>query len=201
MDDRDAELMLAVRDGDQDAFEALVQRHEAGVINFLFRFTGDRAAAEDLGQEVFIRVYRARRAYRPTARFTTWLYRVATNAALNHIRDQGRAVLHSLDARRSSGAPGDNDEAGAFDPEDPRMPQPADRLADDELARAVRAAVDGLPPQQRAAVLLNRFHGFSYGDVADALDTTVPAVKSLLSRAQENLRDSLRVALRRFEPP
>ncbi len=188
--DPDVQLMLRFQRGDAGAFDELVRRHQRGVVNLTHRYLGDPASADDMAQDVFVRVHNARATYRPEAKFTTWLYRIATNLCLNEIRD--REKYRPRPASTAGGA--EDDEAGdAFgallDP-GTAVP-PGDSLEREELRRAVIAAVRALPPQQRMAVLLLRWHSQSYQEIAEALDTTVKAVKSLLSRAKENLRQRL----------
>ncbi|MCI0342298.1 MAG: sigma-70 family RNA polymerase sigma factor [Planctomycetales bacterium] len=184
--DPDAELMLRFQGGDEGAFTALVERHQQTVLSLAARFVGPGADAEDLAQEILIRVYRARNQWRPEAKFTTWLYRVAANLCLNWIRDRSRKPAVSLDAGI----------AGHDDP----PPEPPDRRAEgpeagavaSERAAIVRRAVEALPANQRMAVLLFRYEGLSYVEVADALGISLQAVKSLLNRAKENLKDALK---------
>lgn len=182
----DVELMLALKAGDEHAFTDLVDRHRDAVVNLTYRYLGNRTDAEDLAQEVFLKVYRARDRYEPAAKFTTWLYRVAANACLNEVRDRKRRPTFG---------------AAAFDAgEEPSLPA-SDRAASSPLEEAersemrehVRAALSELPERQRMALLLNKFHGLGYEEMAEALAMTVPAVKSLLVRARENVR-------RRIEP-
>ena len=181
--ERDAELMLRVRDGDQASFGVLLQRHRGPVIHFVFRMVQNQAVAEELAQEVFLRVYRSRGTYQPTARFTTWLFRIATHLALNWIRDGKNEKLHdSLDEDTGDGAP--------------RQVAARGRTVEDELvyqARLgeVRQAIETLPAKQRAAVLMHKYEEMEYSQIADALDCSDSAVKSLLFRAYETLRGRL----------
>ena len=188
--DPDVQLMLRFQRGDAGAFDELVRRHQRGVVNLTHRYLGDPASADDMAQDVFVRIHNARATYRPEAKFTTWLYRIATNLCLNEIRDRER-----YRPRPASAAGGEEEEAagdafGALLDPGASAP-PGESLEREELRRAVIAAVRALPPQQRMAVLLLRWHGQSYQEIAEALDTTVKAVKSLLSRAKENLRQRL----------
>jgi len=181
--ERDAELMLRVRDGDQASFGVLLQRHRGPVIHFVFRMVQNQAVAEELAQEVFLRVYRSRGTYQPTARFTTWLFRIATHLALNWIRDGKNEKLHdSLDEDTGAGAP--------------RQVAARGRTVEDELvyqARLgeVRQAIEALPAKQRAAVLMHKYEEMEYSQIAGALDCSESAVKSLLFRAYETLRGRL----------
>jgi RNA polymerase sigma-70 factor (ECF subfamily) len=185
----DVELMLAVKAGDENAFTELVDRHRDAVVNLTYRYLGNTGDAEDLAQEVFLKVYRARGRYEPAAKFTTWLYRVAANACLNEVRDRRR--------RPTFGA------AALVAGQDPPLPA-ADRSASSPLEEAersemrehVRKALAELPERQRMALILNKFHGLGYEELADSLDLTVPAVKSLLVRARENVRQRIGPYLR-----
>jgi len=182
----DVELMLALKAGDENAFTELVDRHRDAVVNLTYRYLGNRTDAEDLAQEVFLKVYRARHRYEPAAKFTTWLYRVAANACLNEVRDRRRRPTFAaapLDAGDDPPGPGPDRAAGS----------PLEEAEKSEMREHVRAALDELPERQRMALLLNKFHGLGYEELAESLSMTVPAVKSLLVRARENVR-------RRIEP-
>lgn len=178
--DSDLELMLRVRSGDAESFEVLLNRYRLPLVSFFVRMVRDRALAEDLAQEVFLRVYQARQRYQPEARFTTWLYRIATNLALNAIRD-----------RKSDDAPAlDDDEDG-----EPRTARIADtrltaeqQLMLSDRERLIRQAVESLPEKQRAAVILHKYQEVDYRQISSVLGLSESAVKSLLFRAYENLR-------------
>lgn len=177
--------MRRVQGGDEVAFTALVERHQQRVVNIAARYLGRSPDCDDLAQEIFLRVWRARARWQPTARFTTWLYQVAANACLNWIRDQRRHRMASLDAPASPGSDAPRE------PADPAARAPDTAAGEAERATLVRAAIAGLPDQQRMAVLLFRQEGCSYVEVAQAMGTSLPAVKSLLNRAKENLRKAL----------
>jgi RNA polymerase sigma-70 factor (ECF subfamily) len=183
----DVELMLALKAGDENAFTELVDRHRNAVVNLTHRYLGNFSDAEDLAQEVFLRVYRARDRYEPQAKFTTWLYRVAVNACLNEVRNRRHRPTFAAGAL-ASGAGGTG-----FPVADGGATSPPEALEREELRERVRAAVAELPERQRLALLLNKFHGLGYEELAGSLEMTVPAVKSLLVRARENVR-------RRIEP-
>lgn len=191
--DPDAELMLRFRAGDEEAFTALVRRYQGRVVSLASRYLGSAADAEDLAQEVFLRVYRARETYEPTARFSTWIYRVTTNASLNFLR--GRS------ARRAVSAPMPSPHGGEAGPEfeDESAERPGDRLEKDELSEVLRRIVDELPERQRMALLLNKYEGLSYEEVAHAMEMSVEAVKSLLTRARVNVKERLEPYLRSGE--
>jgi len=190
MADPDAALMEALQRGDESAFETLVGRHRERVFRLACRYLGDETAADDLAQEAFLRVYRARHTWRPEAKFSTWLYRVTANACLNELRSRRvrRAVETTAPAGPAGASAGDGP---ALDGPDPRATDPGDLALRRELAGVVRAAVQELPEDQRMAVLLSKYEGLSYRELAEAMDRSVPAVKSLLVRARENLRKSL----------
>ena len=183
--DEDAALMLSVRRGDERAFEELVRRHQDRVVSLAYRYLGSAADAEDLAQEVFLRVHRARESYEPAARFSTWLHRITVNASLNFLR--GRKARKAFSAEMPAG----DDDDGAPDPADPDQEAPSAAADRDELARVLRAIVDALPERQRMAILLNKYEGMSYEEVAAAMDLSLMAVKSLLTRARVAIRDKL----------
>ncbi|MGQ0613202.1 MAG: RNA polymerase sigma factor [Planctomycetaceae bacterium] len=192
----DVDLMLAFQAGDESAYSVLVQRHENSVMSLTYRYLGNRADAEDLSQEVFLRIYRARKRYRPEAKFTTWLYRVAANACLNEMRRRKTRATHGASPLREAGeeegaAPAATGDAGAG---------PVEALAREELRGQVRAAVDALPERQRLALLMNKFHGLGYEELAQTLELSVPAVKSLLTRARENVRARIEPYLHAARP-
>lgn len=184
----DLELMLRVRDGDAASFEVLLRRYRLPLVSFFRRMIRDQELAEDLAQEVFLRVYRSRERYQPEARFTTWLYRIATNLALNAIRDRKDEV---------SEAPIE-DADGPSGPERFVDPHPTveQRLVQDARQRLIRQAVDGLPEKQRAAVILHKYQEADYRQIARILSVSESAVKSLLFRAYETLRMRLEPLLR-----
>jgi RNA polymerase sigma-70 factor, ECF subfamily len=184
----DLELMLRVRDGDSASFEVLLRRYRLPLVSFFRRMVWDQSLAEDLAQEVFLRVYKSRERYQPEARFTTWLYRIATNLALNAIRDRKNEV---------SDTAGEDGEGGPFlerfvDPH----PTVEQRLVQDDRQRLIRQAVDALPENQRAAVILHKYQEADYRQIASILSVSESAVKSLLFRAYETLRVRLEPLLR-----
>lgn len=183
--DPDAALMQAFQRGDEAAFETLVDRHRERVFRLARRYLRDETAADDLTQETFLRVYRSKHTWRPEAKFSTWLYRVTANACLNELR--ARRARKGVESTAPSGPGGDPLPEGA----DPRATDPGDAVLKGELATVVRAAVDALPEDQRLAVMLSKYEGLSYRELADAMERSVPAVKSLLVRARENLRTAL----------
>jgi RNA polymerase sigma-70 factor (ECF subfamily) len=186
--DPDVRLMLEVRDGSATAFEELVVRHQGRLLRVLENMVGRREWAEDLVQEVFLRVYRSRQEYAPGAKFVTWLFTIANNVACNALRDRSRHPEITLTGSESGplGAqPMDQlvqATSGAM---------PVRQIAKAELRDMVRMAMDQLSERQRMAVLLCKFEGMSYADIARAMESSTQAVKSLLSRARERLRQML----------
>jgi RNA polymerase sigma-70 factor (ECF subfamily) len=182
--DPDAELMLHVAQGDQSAFKMLVQKHQIGVTNLAYRLLLDRAAAEELAQEVFLRVFRAAPRYKPTAKFSTWLYRIATNLVLNEVKSAKRSRTVALDDIQYA--------HGLKDALTTGLPGPEEQLQRKEMAALVERALRSLPARQRTAVVLHRFEGLSYREIAGAMDCTVEAVEALLGRAKSALKDALK---------
>jgi len=177
MEDPDAQLMLAFQRGDESAFAALFEHYRARVLNTAYHFLGDKDAAQDVAQEVFVRIYTSPKTYRPDAAFSTWLYRVTANACFDEIRKRKRST-----SAASEGLP-----ESILDP----TALPEDQARSNELKREVRAAVSALPGNQRLAVILQRYEGLSYQQIADVLKASVPAVESLLFRAKHSLRTRL----------
>jgi len=178
--EHDAQLMLRVKDGDACSFELLLGKYRRPVVNYLYRMVQNQAIAEELAQEVFLRVYRARTSYEPAAKFTTWLFRITTHLALNSLRDRkGERRQQSLDAATEDQAP--------MEVADVRRNR-EQQLVDDARLESVRAAVAGLPDKQRAAVLMHKYQELDYAQIAGVLGCSVSAVKSLLFRAYETLR-------------
>jgi RNA polymerase sigma-70 factor (ECF subfamily) len=184
--DPDVQLMLAVQRGDRSAFEQLFEKHVRGVVGFAAQFVGARARAEELAQDVFLQVYRTRARYLPRARFTTWLYRMVTNACLSEVR---RADHRSRSRALDDSANRSIDELGSLTDGATRSSE--DALLSQESLDRLRTVLDTLPPQQRAALLLARVEGLSYEEVAEALSCSVSAVKSLIHRATVTLRDCM----------
>ena len=186
--DPDVQLMLRVKNGDEAAFTQLVTAYQDRLIGVFSHVLHDQETAEDLAQETFLRVYRSRDRYQPTAKFSTWLFRIANNLASNSRRSRGRRKEVPLEVR-DSGPLGARPEEQLIADKSGLMPT---RLAArQELQDVVRQALESLNERQRLAVLLHKFEGMCYADIGQAMDLTVPAVKSLLSRARENLREVL----------
>jgi RNA polymerase sigma-70 factor (ECF subfamily) len=170
--------MLRFTHGDRAAFDLLIARHQRSVVNTIFRLIGDPMTAEDLAQEVFLNIFRAARSYRPTAEFRTWMFRIVRNVCYNELRRRAR---HPISFE------GGDQEESPLDLPDARAAEPFSELSLDERRRLVRDAINRLPPAQRMAVVLRRYEGLSYQQIAHAMDNTVPGIKSLLSRAKVGL--------------
>jgi RNA polymerase sigma-70 factor, ECF subfamily len=180
----DVQLMLDVKAGDDASFNLLLQKYRTPLINFLYRMVRDSATAEDLAQEVFLRVYRARKQYSPSAKFTTWLFRIATNLALNSVRDnRHRQMDVSIDA------PVEEDEAPVQLPA--REMRIDEHMIERDRADFIRQAIASLPEKQRVAVLLHKYEEMDYAEIAKILECSESALKSLLFRAYETLRVQL----------
>jgi RNA polymerase sigma-70 factor (ECF subfamily) len=185
--DPDIRLMLRVRDDDPGAFEELVELYQHRLVAVMNHLVGKAEEAEDLAQEVFLRVYRSRKKYRPRSKFSTWLFTIANNLALNALRSRQRKPMVSLPAQDSG----------------PLGPRPAEQIVRDrgsgpmrrlerqELSDLIRRALEGLNERQRMAVVLNKFEDMNYAEIAEVMGLTTKAIKSLLSRARENLRAAL----------
>lgn len=181
--DYDAELMLRVKDGDSASFSVLLEKHRGSVVHFLYRMVQNQPVAEELAQEVFLRVYRSRSTYEASAKFTTWLFRIATHLALNALRDnRNERQQEFLD--------------------DVTEDQPARQISDNKPSveqamvyqsklTEIRNAIAKLPEKQRAAVLMHKYEEMEYAQIAKALNCSESAVKSLLFRAYETLRARL----------
>jgi RNA polymerase sigma-70 factor, ECF subfamily len=189
--DPDVELMLRVRDGDTTAFRQLFARHADPVVNFATRFVTNRDRAEELVQDAFFQIFRARKRYEPRARFATFLYRVVTNLCLNELRRfEYQGKLEPLE-----GNPGPEGEPTRELPDEGAVTA-HETLVGREAAGRIQAVLDRLPMSQKTALLLSRVEGFSYQEVADTLETSVSAVKSLIFRATQTLREELADELR-----
>ena len=183
----DAEVMLRVKAGDQSAFDYLVQKYRRPLVGFMYRMARNTAAAEDLAQEVFLRVYRSRQTYEASAKFTTWLYRIATNLAVNHARDtrhERPEVTVSLDEP--------NEEQGTtLELPDGTM-SAEQNLVRRERLTAIRSKVEALPERQRLAVVMHKYQQMDYKQISEVLKLSESATKSLLFRAYETLREQLK---------
>jgi len=183
----DAEVMLRVKAGDQSAFDYLVQKYRRPLVSFMYRMARNTAAAEDLAQEVFLRVYRSRETYEASAKFTTWLYRIATNLAVNHARDtrhERPEVMASLDEP-------DEETGTTLDVADGTMTAEESMVRRERLA-GIRRKVEALPERQRLAVIMHKYQQMDYKQIAEVLKLSESATKSLLFRAYEALREQLK---------
>lgn len=178
------ELMLAFQAGDEASFDKLVKFVQRDLFSLAYRYGLDDPTADDVIQETMLRVYLARKRYQPHARFRAWLMRIATNLIISRARKNKRRPKVKVRIRPDSQDP-------AIEIADTRLAEPAEHMAADECAQAVRDALDELPDTQRMALILNRFQHMSYEEVGAALGLKVPAVKSLLFRARQNLKERL----------
>lgn len=181
--DLDALQMLRVRDGDAASFDGLLQKHRRPVIHFLYRMVQDAAVAEELAQEVFLRVYRSRATYEASAKFTTWLFQIATRMALNWLRDHHK--------ERGQARLDDQSELGPAQQVSDRAPSAEVALLRAVDVEQIRGAIAALPAKQRAAVLMHKYEEMDYAQIGRVLGCTQSAVKSLLFRAYEALRSRL----------
>jgi RNA polymerase sigma-70 factor (ECF subfamily) len=183
----DAEIMLRAGAGDDAAFDYLVAKYRRPLIAFMYRMTGNQSTAEELAQEVFLRVYRSRASYSAEAKFTTWLYRIATNLSINHARDtqaERNANAVSIDEE-------DEETGTTIDVADKRMNAEQVLLREERL-QAIKKHVLSLPERQRSAVLMHKYQGLDYKQIGQALGLSESATKSLLFRAYETLRERLK---------
>lgn len=179
--------MMAVAADEAGAFDRLVGAYERRVKATVSRFVPNRSAVDDLAQEVFLRLFRSRDRYLPTARFETFLHRVIFNTCVNHTQYMARRRALSLDASQSSS----DDDGGGYTPPDERIGEPSDDVSRAERAAILRRAVDALPDNQRRALVLSRFENLSYEEIGAVMGLSSQAVKSLLWRARESLRKQL----------
>jgi len=180
------DLMARIAEGDDDAFETLVDRHQASVLNLIYRFIGDRTQAKDLAQEVFIRVWQAAKTYRPEAKFTTWLYRITANLCFNEVKSSCRKKWFSFN--RS-----DKDGEHTFEETlADSSPSAEDILLEKERSRQISDALQSLPDNQRMALVLKRYDDLSYEEIARILNCSVSAIESLLVRAKRTLQEKLK---------
>jgi RNA polymerase sigma-70 factor, ECF subfamily len=180
----DVALMLRVRDGDLEAFETLVTRHQHSVVGTAAKMLGGAADAEDIGQQVFMRVWKHAARYQPSAKFTTWLMTITRNLVFNELRRRRRSQQVSMDA--------DEGDTIRHQFVDEQAAAPSEEMLDSELHQAIDAAIASLPEAQRLAIVLRRYEGMPYEEIAEVLKTSVPAVKSILFRARAELKARLK---------
>ncbi len=178
----DLELMRLAGQEDERAFGKLVERHQMMVVGTVGRMLGGFEGAEDIAQQVFVRAWRSAPRYRPEAKFTTWLLTIARNLVFNEIKRRGRVVWAAME----------NEEGRQRDIPDPGTRDGLDSLAEREVGEAISKAIAGLPEMQRMALVLRRYEGLPYEEIAEVLGTSLPAVKSLIFRAREELKKVLR---------
>ncbi len=186
-EDPDVQLMLAVKAGDSAAFKELYGKYARQIVRYAMQFVQSQSRAEELAQDVFLQVYRARKSYEPRARFTTWLYRIATNTCLTEVR----RPEHRVRMEPLGGTDPDDESERAGELADPRIADGEATAIASQVKERMQALLEGLPPQQKAALLLARVEGFSYEEIAESLSCSVSAVKSLVHRATVAMRDGL----------
>ncbi len=189
IDDPDVQLMLKCQKDDKEAFEQLLDKHKSMVINIIYRFMADKNEAEDLAQEVFLKIYTSRHNYKPKAKFTTWVFKITANLCLNHIRNTKKYTSQTISMDETSEQ---KEEHPAQQFEDTKQAKPNEALLKKELEEVVREAIQSLPPNQGMAVILRRYQDLSYEEIAQTLHCSVLSVKALLFRAKENLRRKLK---------
>lgn len=186
--DPDVQLMLRVREGDESAFTQLVLKYQDRLIGIFTNMFADSALAEDLTQEVFLRIYRVRLGYQPTAKFSTWMFQIASNLASNSRRAKGR----KKEVQFSSSMSGSQSvHVGEALVPDKSALMPTRQFDSEELRAFVVQALETLSERQRMAILLHKFEGLSYAEIGSIMETTPQAIKSMLSRAREHLRVAL----------
>jgi RNA polymerase sigma-70 factor (ECF subfamily) len=183
----DEELMGKVAQGDVQAFENLVYRHQRRILNLIFRFIGDRAQAEDVAQDVFLRVWQASKNYEPKSKFTTWIYRITTNLCLDLLKSAHHRQIF-VHPHVHAERPDEGDELFSCSN---KTRSPEDLLLAAERSRQISTALQNLPSNQRLAIILKKFDGLSYHEIAQVLGCSVSAVESLLVRAKRSLREKL----------
>src|SRR5438067_1100420 len=183
----DAEVMLRVKAGDEPAFDYLVQKYRRPMVSFMYRMAHNAAAAEDLAQEVFLRVYRSRGNYEPSAKFSTWLYRIATNLGVNYARDTRHERPENITNLDEA-----DEETGQTPDLADKAPTVEEEIVRRERLAAIREKVEALPERQKMAVLMHKYQQMDYKQIAEVLKLSESATKSLLFRAYETLRTQLR---------
>lgn len=183
---QDLRWMESIKQGDTEALRALIECHQHRIVGTVAKMLGDESDAEDIAQQVFIRVWKSAGRYEPTAKFTTWLFKITRNLVFNELRRRKRHPAQSLDR------PFDDEDDRPMQAPDPGAKSPDRTLLDEEMQLAIQRAIDELPETQRMAVVLRRYDDISYEEIGEILDLTVPAVKSVLFRARTELREKLK---------
>ena len=181
------DLMFKTAGGDEFAFEILVRRHQTSVLNLVYRYVGDRTKAKDLAQEVFIRVWRAADRYEPKAKFTTWIYSITANLCLNELKSAKGKKLVQIEIE-------EEEKSSVYETQPDASHTPEALLLAEERSRQVSEALQGLPENQRMALILKRYDNLSYGEIAKIMECSVSAVESLLVRAKRNLQEKLKIS-------
>src|ERR1035441_6568941 len=192
--DPDAALMLRVKRGDRAAFAVLLDKYKQPVMNFIFRSLRDEIEAEDLAQNVFLQAYKSRRRYRQTAKLSTWLFTIARNLCLNEPRRRSRHPAESIEESHA-----EHEDQPRQQYEDKSQIAPPEKLLHSELAQKIEEALAGLPENQRTAILLCRQDELSYAEIAEVLDCSLSATKSLIHRGRETLKEKLKPYLQNGE--
>jgi len=187
-DDPDIQLMLEFQQGNKASFEKLLVKYFPRVLNFIYRYLGNKEVAEDLTQEVFIKVFQNASSYHPTAKLQTWLFTIAKNMSLNELRRMKKPIISMEEPVRSGTT---ETEELTRQIEDVHAVNPHKVMVKEERTAVIRQAIESLPENQRTAVLLRRYENFSYEEIAQTMNLSVEAVKSLLNRAKVNLKESL----------
>jgi len=180
------DLMVRIAEGDDDAFEILVNRHQTPVLNLVYRFVGDRTQAKDLAQEVFLKVWQSAKSYKPEAKFTTWVYRITANLCINELKSSRRKRWFSF--HRSD----EDSENSMEDSISDGSPNAEDLLLAKERSSQISGVLQSLPDNQRMALILKRYDDLSYQEIAQILGCSVSAVESLLFRAKRALQEKLK---------
>jgi len=175
-------LMMEVKRGDINAFEKIVELHQGAVIGTVAKMLGDKCDAEDIAQQVFIRVWKSAARYEPSAKFTTWMFTITRNLVFNEMRRRQRKPSVSMDERE--------EEYNLLAPDEAAL-APDQQVLENELVKAIDSAIQALPEKQRLAVILRRYEDRSYEEIGDILGLSLPAVKSLLFRARAQLKENL----------
>ncbi len=183
--DPDAVLMVAFQHGSIGAFEQLLGKYQRIIVNFIYRIVNNSAEAEELAQEVFLRIYEARESYEPRARFSSWIYRIATNVGLKAAERKRHSPFGWLEANH-----GGDEEASEWSPPDNRR-DAEHELLDSEMSRVMRDAIRSLPRNEKTAIILRRYEDLSYREIAEVMNCTEAAVKTYIHRGKLRLRDRL----------